>query len=58
MWSRRLQLKSCKAANADREDPPAFAFDLMELERLEVDRALLSFLKSEVLQFCGFRDQR
>ena len=33
--------------HSDRDDAPAFDFDMMEPERPKVDRAVLAFLKSE-----------
>jgi CRISP-associated protein Cas1 len=38
----------------DRDGAPAFVFDLMEPERPKVDRAVLSFLKSEALHPADF----
>ncbi len=38
----------------DRDGAPAFAFDMMEPERPKVDRAVLSFLKSEALHPADF----
>jgi CRISP-associated protein Cas1 len=40
--------------HSDREDAPAFVFDMMEPERPKVDRAVLAFLKSEVLHPADF----
>ena len=40
--------------HSDREDAPAFVFDMMEPERPKVDRALLAFLKSEALHPADF----
>ena len=38
----------------ERDGSPAFVFDMMEPERPKVDRAVLSFLKSEALQPADF----
>ena len=38
----------------DRDDAPAFVFDMMEPERPKVDRAVLGFLKSEALHPADF----
>ena len=38
----------------ERDGSPAFVFDLMEPERPKVDRAVLSFLKSEALHPADF----
>lgn len=38
----------------DRDGAPAFVFNLMEPERPKVDRAVLSFLKSEALHPADF----
>jgi CRISPR-associated protein Cas1 len=40
--------------HSDREDAPAFVFDVMEPERPKVDRAVLAFLKSEALHPADF----
>jgi CRISPR-associated protein Cas1 len=40
--------------HSDREDAPAFVFDLMEPDRPKADRAVLSFLKSEALHPADF----
>ena len=41
----------------ERDGSPAFVFDLMEPERPNVDRAVLSFLKSEALHPADFTIQ-
>ena len=38
----------------DRDEAPAFVFDMMEPERPKVDRAVLAFLKSEALHPADF----
>jgi CRISP-associated protein Cas1 len=40
--------------HSDREDAPAFVFDMMEPERPKVDRAVLAFLKSAKLHPADF----
>lgn len=40
--------------HADRDGAAAFVFDMMEPERPKVDRAVLSFLKSEALHPTDF----
>jgi CRISPR-associated endonuclease Cas1 len=40
--------------HSDRDDAPAFVFDMMEPERPKVDRAVLAFLKSEALHPADF----
>jgi CRISPR-associated protein Cas1 len=40
--------------HSDRDDAAAFVFDMMEPERPKVDRAVLSFLKSEALHPADF----
>jgi hypothetical protein len=42
----------------ERDASPAFVFDLMEPEQPKVDRAILSFLKSDGIASGGFHDQR
>jgi CRISPR-associated protein Cas1 len=39
-----------------RDGSPAFVFDMMEPERPKVDRAVLTFLKSEALHPADFND--
>jgi len=38
----------------ERDDSPAFVFDLMEPERLKVDRAVLDFVKGHVFDPADF----
>jgi CRISPR/Cas system-associated endonuclease Cas1 len=40
--------------HSDRDGAPAFVFDMMEPERPKVDRAVLTFLKSEALHPSDF----
>jgi CRISPR/Cas system-associated endonuclease Cas1 len=40
--------------HSDRDDAPAFVFDIMEPERPKVDRAVLAFLKSAKLHPADF----
>jgi len=40
--------------HADRDNAPAFVFDMMEPERPKVDRAVLAFLRSEALHPADF----
>jgi CRISPR/Cas system-associated endonuclease Cas1 len=46
--------------HSDRDDAPAFVFDLMEPERPKIDRAVLGFLKLEASHPADFsiRDDR
>jgi len=40
--------------HSDRENAPAFVFDMIEPERPKVDRSVLAFLKSEALHPADF----
>ena len=40
--------------HSDRDDAPAFVFDMMEPERAKVDRAVLDFVKATVFDPADF----
>jgi hypothetical protein len=39
--------------HSDREDAPAFVFDMMQPEGPKMDQAVVGILKSEALHFVG-----